>query len=328
MQRRFFISDRFVTWPQFVRTPISESRYVWKNGKIIPWAEATVHVSSHGLHYGTGVFEGIRCYDTPSGPAVFRLTTHIERWFLSAQSYGITWPYSRHDLTQAVLHVIRMNAFRECYVRPIAFYGSRTLALDPKGCPVEVTILAWPFQTKPAQEDLGMGVDACISTWGKPSPRAFPPRAKACGQHLNSFLAVRDAVSRGFAESILLDDAGNLTEASGQNLFLVVNKVLFTNDYESGVLLGVTRDTILHLATDLGLGVYTQKLTPNHLRTADEAFLSSTEAEIIPLATVDMNPIGKGTRGPTTILLQEAFRKAVSGRNSRYRDWLTYVAPH
>jgi branched-chain amino acid aminotransferase len=308
--------------------PLADCKFVWKNGKIVPWAEATFHVSSHGLHYGTGVFEGIRCYDTPSGPAVFRLGTHIDRCFTSARIYGLSWPYNRHDLSHAVLEVIRANHFRDCYIRPIAFYGSHTLRINPKGCSTEVAILAWPWETYLGANAPVSGIDVCISSWRKISTHAVPARAKACGQYVNSVLATQDAAARGFGEALLLDDAGDLTEGPAENLFLVRGNRLLTNDQGSSVLPGVTRDTVMHIANDMGMGVYMQKLTLDDLRAADEAFLTGTAVEITPIAIVDMKPIGKGTRGPITAQLQSAYHKAVSGRTARYNDWLTRVTLH
>jgi branched-chain amino acid aminotransferase len=307
---------------------LSDCKFVWKNGAMVPWEQATIHVSCHGLHYGTGVFEGIRCYDTERGPAVFRLGSHVDRWFASARVYGMAWPYSQNDLAHAVLEVVRANEFRDCYIRPIAFYGSHTLSIIPKGCPMEFAILAWPWGTYMGADALVTGADVCISPWRKFSSQAIPARAKACGQYLNSVLAVQDAASRGFKEAILLDDAGNLAEGSGENLFLASGKRLFTNDQDSPVLCGVTRDTVIRLATDLGFTVHLQKLKLSDLIQSDEAFLTGTAVEITPIATVDMRTIGKGTRGPVTVLLQQTYLKAVSGRSSRYHDWLTYVTSH
>jgi len=302
--------------------------FVWKNGKIVPWQQATVHVSCHGLHYGTGVFEGIRCYNTPSGPALFRLGSHIDRWFLSAQTYGLCLPYSRQDLMRATLELVRANGFSNCYIRPIAFWGSQTLALNPKGCPIEIVILAWPWANYMGPDALVTGIDVCLSPWKRISPHAIPTKAKACGQYLNSVLAIQDASRRGFAEAILLDEAGHVTEATGENLFLVDRNRLVTNDQESAVLLGVTRDTVLQLANDLNLAVFIQKIRPEHLFHADEAFLTGTASEITPVASIDMHPIGGGRRGQVTAKLAEAYQQTVTGRNPRHLDWLTYVMPH
>jgi branched-chain amino acid aminotransferase len=311
-----------------VKMSLSDCKFIWKNGKIVPWAEATVHISCHGLHYGTGVFEGIRCYNTTSGPAVFRLAAHIDRWFVSARVYGLVWPHSRPDFSRAVLDVIRANDFHECYVRLIAFYGSHTLRINPRGCPTELAILAWHSETFMDANAQGSGLDVCISPWRRFSNHAIPARTKACGQYLNSVLASQDAALRRFSEALLLDDAGNLSGGPDQNLFLVRKNQLFTNDQGSGVLLGIARDTVIHLANDLGIGTYIQKFKLKDLREADEAFLTSTATEITPIASVDMHVIGKGNRGPVTAQLQDAYKKASSGRIARYNDWLTRVTPH
>jgi branched-chain amino acid aminotransferase len=308
--------------------PLTDCKFVWKNGRIVPYAEATVHVSSHGLHYGAGVFEGIRCYDTPSGPAVFRLGAHIDRWFSSARIYGLSWPYSRHDLARAVVDVIAANQFRDCYIRSIAFYGSHTLRINPKGCPTELAILAWPWASNLGMEGLSSAIDVCVSSWRKFSAQTIPARAKACGPYLNSVLASQDAVGRGFSEALMLDEAGHLAGGPCENLFLVRKNRLFTNDSESGILLGVTRDTVIRLADDLGITTYIVKFSLDDLLDAEEAFLAGTAAEITPIATVDLNVIGKGNRGPVTAKLQDAYQKAVSGRTLRYNDWLTRVTLH
>jgi branched-chain amino acid aminotransferase len=288
--------------------PLTDCKFVWRNGKIVPWEEATVHVSCHGLHYGTGVFEGIRCYNTPLGPAVFRLGSHLDRWFASARVYGMAWSYSRHDLARAVLDVIRANGFHACYIRPIAFYGSHTLSIHPKGCPVEFAILAWPWGSYLGPDALTTGIDVCVSPWRKVSSQAVPARAKACGQYLNSVLAVQDARARGFGEAILLNDDGKLTEGSGKNLFIVRGNDLLTNDLEGPVLPGITRDTVIRLATDLGIAGIVQDLTLRDLLDADEAFLTDTAAEITPIVTVEtttLNILAKFIPEDERILLIE-----------------------
>lgn len=305
---------------------LSDCKFVWKNGAIVPWAEATVHVSCHGLHYGTGVFEGIRCYETALGPAVFRLGSHLERWFASAKVYAMEWNFSLQDLGRAVVQVIEANAFRDCYVRPIAFYGSQTLAVDPKNCPVEVMILAWPWGSYLGQDAQEHGIDVGTSPWRKFSSRAIPANAKACGQYINSVLTVQDAVARGFREALLLDDEGMLTEGSGENLFLIKSGRLITNDQRSSVLLGVTRDTVLRLAADAHVPIDIKRLSLDDLLTADEAFFTGTAAEVTPIATVDLERIGPGTRGSMTAKLQNAFRDVVTGRNHKHLDWLTYLS--
>jgi branched-chain amino acid aminotransferase len=306
--------------------PLTDCKFVWKNGAIVPWAEATVHVSSHALHYGTGVFEGIRCYDTPRGPAVFRIVAHIDRWFRSAQVYGMEFPYTRRELCRAALQVIRANGFHDCYIRPIAFCGSHSLSVDPHGCPIEVVILAWPWASYLGPEAAAKGIDLCMSPWRKFSSHAIPATAKATGQYLNSVLAIRDAVARGFREALLVGETGAIAEGSGENLFLVKDHCLYTNDEHSSVLLGITRDTVLSLAADLHIPVRIGPLELGHLLAADEAFLTGTAAEIAPIATVDLRPIGRGTRGPVTTDLQQAYFDAVTGRNLKHGDWLTYLS--
>jgi branched-chain amino acid aminotransferase len=303
----------------------SDCRWVWKNGSLVGWQDATVHVSSHGLHFGTGVFEGIRCYRTESGPAVFRLSEHLDRLFASAAVYGMKIPYSKQELASAITEVVRANEFEACYVRPIALFGSETLSLYPKNAPVEVAIFAWPWGAYLGADALEKGVHATISPWRKFSSAAMPSTAKACGQYINSVLAVRDAVDRGFDEAILLDDAGNITEGSGENLFLVRNGELITNDEQHSVLMGITRDAVIRLARDMGYRVLVGTIHPDELTRADEAFFTGTAAEVTPLCAVDRKPIGDGKPGPITMALQQAFVNVVSGRDPRYQQWLSYV---
>ncbi len=304
---------------------LSDCRFVWKNRAIVPWAEATVHVSCHGLHYGTGVCEEIRCYETRTGPAVFRLGAHLDRWLASAKVYGIRRPYALQDLGRAVVQVIQANRFHNCYVRPIAFYGSQTLSVHPRDCPVEVMILAWPWDSYLGDGAQERGIDVGTSPWWKFSSRAIPTTAKACGQYLNSVLAVQDALLQGFREALLLDDQEMVTEGSGENLFLVKGGRLVTNDERSSILLGVPRDTVLHLAIDASLPVDIRGISLDDLMTADEAFFTGTAAEITPIATVDMEPISDGSPGAVTAMLQQAFREVTKGSNQKYANWLTYV---
>jgi branched-chain amino acid aminotransferase len=298
--------------------PLTDCKFVWKNGAIVPWEQATVHVSSHALHYGTGVFEGVRCYETPRGPAVFRLGSHFDRWFRSAQVYGMEFSFTRQELGRAVLEVVRANGFHDCYIRPIAFYGTHSLSVDPRGCPIEIFILAWPWEPYLGAEAAERGVDICVSPWRKFCSQAIPATAKATGQYLNSVLAVRDAVARGFREALLLEENGNIAEGSGE--------VLYTNGERSSVLLGITRDTVLCLAADLNIPSRVGPLELDHLAGADEAFLAGTAAEIAPIATVNLRPIGPGSRGPVTAALQQAYFDAVTGRNLKRSDWLTYLS--
>ena len=303
----------------------AQTRWVWRNGEIIRWEDANTHVSVHALHYGSGVFEGIRCYETVNGPAVFRLDAHLDRLYQSADVYGIEIPYSQSTLTEAVCEIIQVNEFKSCYVRPLCYYGSSSLGLNPALCPVEVVILTWPWAAYLGAEGLEKGVRVTVSPWLKFHSKMIPTTAKACGQYLNSVLAVRDAVRRGFDEALLLDAEGNIAEGSGENLFLVRDNKLLTNDEQHSILLGVTRDAVLRIADDLGYEIKVRALTLDDLLGADEAFFTGTAAEVTPVREVDNQVIGVGRRGPVTARIQEAFFAATAGRDERYRDWLHVV---
>jgi branched-chain amino acid aminotransferase len=303
----------------------AESKFVWKNGQIIPWQDATTHLSAHGLHYGTGVFEGIRCYNTVRGPAIFRLDAHLERMFESAKMYGLPIPYSIDELTQAALELVQANGFQDCYLRPIAFYGSGSLGVHPKNCPVDVAILAWPWGAYLGAGALENGIQVTVSRWMKFSSLAMPATAKACGQYLNSMLAVQDAVRRGFDEALLVDEEGIIAEGSGENFFMVRDGNVLTNDERDHVLMGITRDSVITLARDLGYKVYVGEMHLEELEVADEAFFTGTAAEVTPIAALDRRPIGDGKPGPITLDLQKAYFAATQGRDSNHQDWLTPV---
>jgi len=302
-----------------------QSKWVWKNGELVRWSDATVHVSAHALHYGSGVFEGLRCYETLNGPAVFRLDAHLERLYASAGVYGIDIPYAREELAQATCDVISSNGFASCYVRPICFYGSDSLGLHPRNCPVEVAIFAWPWAPYLGAEGLGSGVRVTVSPWRKFHSQMMPTIAKACGQYLNSILAVRDAVARGFDEALLLDADGCVAEGSGENLFIVHENKLLTNDEQHSILMGVTRAAVIEIARDLGYAVETRALQLDEVLTADEAFFTGTAAEVTPIREVDKTMIGNGVRGPVTESIQQTFFGATQGREGRYRHWLHLV---
>ena len=299
-----------------------ESKWVWMDGQVIPWANATTHVSAHALHYGSGVFEGMRCYETSAGPAVFCMDAHLDRLYASAEIYGIAIPYTREELTRGVDEIVRRNNFRSCYVRPICYLGSGSLGVHPGNNPVQVVILAWPWAPYLGAEGLKDGVRVTVSPWRKFQSRMMPTTAKACGQYLNSMLAVRDAVSRGFAEALLLDADGHLAEGSGENLFIVRDGRLLTNDERHSILLGITREAVLRIASDLGYPVEIRALELEDLLSADEAFFTGTAAEVTPIREVDGTVIGKQTPGPVTEEIQKVFFAATSGRDQRYKDWL------
>jgi branched-chain amino acid aminotransferase len=298
------------------------SKWVWKDGELIPWSEATTHVSAHSLHYGSGVFEGIRSYATQNGPAVFRLEEHLDRFFASAEIHGIEIPFSPESLTDAIAQVIQENDFNACYVRPIAYFGSGSLSLHPRNCPVEVVIFAWPWGDYLGGDGQHNGVSVTESPWRKFESRMMPTTAKACGQYVNSVLAIRDAVSRGFAEAILLDAEGNIAEGSGENLFIVRNGELFTNDASDSILLGITRDAVLQIAANLGYVTRVKRLSLDDLRSADEAFFTGTAVEVTPIRDLDGAVIGTSVPGPVTAELQRAFFAATSGSDERYHHWL------
>jgi branched-chain amino acid aminotransferase len=302
-----------------------QTQWVWMNGHTVAWDHATVHVSSHALHYGTGIFEGIRCYETEFGPAVFRLDAHLDRLFASADVYELEIGYSREELTRAVCEVIESNGFQSCYVRPICYFGSNSLGLHAKDCPVEVAILAWQWAPLLGVASQQQGVRITVSPWVKFHSRMMPTTSKACGQYLNSILAVRDAYKRGFDEALLLDESGKIAEGPGENLFVLKGGKLFTNDESSSILLGITRNSILEMAKDLGYEVEVGNLQLEDLLTADEAFFTGTAAEVTPIREVDGTLISGGRPGPVTLKLQETFNAAVRGQNPEYHQWLHFV---
>ncbi|MDQ4121278.1 MAG: branched-chain amino acid transaminase [Acidobacteriota bacterium] len=302
-----------------------EKSWVWMNGELIRWNEANIHVSAHALHYGSGVFEGIRCYATERGPAVFRLDEHLERLFASAAVYGLEIPYTQTELKEAVSQLIRQNGFESCYIRPICFYGSDSLGVHPARCPVEVVIMAWKWATYLGAEGLERGVRVTISPWVKFHSSMMPTTAKACGQYLNSILAVREAVSRGYDEALLLDADGNLSEGSGENLFLVKDGKLLTNDQRHSILLGITRNACLEIAQELGYEVESQTLRVEDLMNADEIFFTGTAAEVTPVREIDGTAIGTGARGPITERIQSAFMATVSGLYPKFENWLHFI---
>lgn len=304
---------------------LSRIGWIWQNGRMVAADEAMVSVAAHGLHYGTGVFEGTRSYMTECGPAIFRLDAHIERWFASARVYGMKMPYSHEELAEATREVVERNGFGNCYLRHLCYFDSGNLGIRAQN-PVGVAILAWPWENPHGAAGLACGVRATISPWRKFSSAMMPTTAKASGQYLNSRLAVSEAVSRGFEEAILLGVDGNLSEASVANIFLVRDGRLMTNDEHSSILLGITRRTILQLARDRRIPIEVRALGVEDLFAADEVFLTGTASEVVPVCEVDGKMIGNGARGTVTTELQAAYFAATHGRDSRHKDWLDYVA--
>lgn len=305
-----------------------DARWIWMNGSIVPWNEATLHVSTHTLHYGSGVFEGIRCYDTIDGAAIFRLREHLERLFESAKCYEIEIPFSTEELEDGVCDVVRRNEFRDCYVRPICYHGSRTLHLNPRGCPVEVAILAWPWDPFLNSGEGQKGARICVSPWRKFDSQMMPATAKACGQYINSILAVQNARHRGYDEALLLDAKGQIAEGAGENLFLVRDGRLITNDARHSILLGITRDAVIEIAHDLGIQLEISALALDDLLSADEAFFTGTAVEVAAIQEVEEKSIGSSVPGPVTQKIQQAFRAATSGQDEKYKRWLSPVGAY
>jgi len=303
-----------------------ETRFVWKDGEIIKWRDATIHLASHALHYGSGVFEGVRCYHTVRGSAIFRLSAHLERLYHSANIYGIEIPYTPRQIEEAIASVIKANNFTGCYIRPIVYYGYGSLSVNPKNCPVEVAILTWPWAAYLGEQGLVEGVRVTICSWVKFHSSMIPATAKACGQYLNSILAVRQAHDNGFDEAILLNRDGYVAEGSGENIFIVKNGEIYTNDENSDVLLGVTRESVIQLAEDLGYKVNIKLLSVGDLLNADEAFFTGTAAEVTPIREVDGKVIGHGRRGPITESIQRVFFDIVAGKLEKYDEWLHFIS--
>ncbi len=298
---------------------------IWFNGTLVPWADATVHVLAHGLHYGTGVFEGLRSYRTDEGVAVFRLDAHLERFYQSAAMYDLEIPYSLEQLTQATLDVVRVNRLENAYLRPIAFFDASTLAVWTKECPVSVAIAGFPSGAYLAGGP-GAGVRVTISPIRRFDSSAIPTTGKACGQYINSARAVGEAQKRGFDEAILLNARGEVAEGSGENLFVVKNGAIHTNDADAGILMGITRDAILRMAKGLGIATRIAPITVDDLKAADELFFSGTAVEVTPIRELDGIAYSGGKPGPVTRRIQQTFDEVVHGKRPEYRGWLTFTS--
>jgi branched-chain amino acid aminotransferase len=301
-----------------------ETEKIWMNGVLVDWNDARVHVGTHGLHYGSGVFEGIRAYETEKGSAVFRLTDHLKRFDNSARLLGMELGHSVEDLRQACHDVIAANGLPECYLRPIAFFGYGELGVSAVGNPVDVVIMSWPWGAYLGEEGLKSGIRAKISSWQRIGPNVIPHVAKATGVYLNSMLAVMEANRAGYDEAILLTAEGYVADGSGENVFIVKNGELFTPDLSTSILPGITRDTVIQIAQDLGYTVHEKSLIRSDLYLADEAFMTGTAAEVTPLRAVDDVEIGVGA---ITLEIQEAYLDTARGRSERWAQWLEYATP-
>ncbi|HWF33957.1 MAG TPA: branched-chain amino acid transaminase [Solirubrobacteraceae bacterium] len=298
---------------------------IWQNGVLVAWEDAKVHVLTHGLHYGTGVFEGIRAYDTEHGPAIFRHQDHLARLYKSAELYYMPIPYTPEELRQATHELITANGLSECYIRPIAFRGYGQMGLYPLDCPVEVTIAVWPWGAYLGEEGKKQGIRAKVSSWRRISHDSLIPHAKASGQYLNSVLAKVEASKAGYQEAILLDSRGFVCEGSGENIYIVRDGEILTPPQTAGILDGINRKSIIQIARDLGYTVLERDLARAELYLADEVFLTGTAAELCAVREIDDHRIGSGVPGPITLELDRVFADALHGRDPRYRDWLDVV---
>ena len=298
---------------------------VWMNGKIVDWKDANVHVASHVLHYGSAVFEGARCYKTPKGSVFFRLDAHMRRLYDSARIYRMDYSIDRDAMTRGVIETVQINGLQACYIRPILYRGYHELGVNPMTCPVDGAVLVWEWGAYLGPEALERGADVCVSSWARAAPNTFPAMAKSAANYANSQLIKMEAVLNGFSEAIALDSFGKVSEGSGQNLFLVRDGILFTPPLATCGLAGITRDSVITLAQDLGLQVREQDIPREALYVADELFFTGTAAEITPIRSVDKTEIGSGRRGPVTARLQAAFFDYVNGVVPDRHGWLQPV---
>ena len=295
---------------------------IWYNGKLVPWREANTHVLTHTLHYGMGVFEGVRCYATGDGPAIFRLADHTDRLFRSAQIFGMKIPFAKEEIDEAQKAVVRKNGLDSCYIRPIVFYGSHAMGVAAKTNPVLVAIAAWPWGAYLGADGIEKGIRVKTSSFTHHHPNVTMCKAKAVGNYPVSILANQEATHDGYEEAMLLDPQGFLCQGSGENVFIVRNGALHTPDLAGGALEGITRETIIEFARELGIPVHERRITRDEVYIADEAFFTGTAAEVTPIREYDNRPIGNGARGPVTTRLQSLFFDTVNGRNPARSSWL------
>jgi branched-chain amino acid aminotransferase len=300
---------------------------IWMNGSLVDWADAKIHVASHVIHYGSGVFEGARCYATPKGSACFRLDAHIERLLNSAKIYRMDSPHTRAALADAVLDTVRANAFRACYIRPIIYRGYEALGVNPFPCPVDVAVIVWDWAKYLGADSAERGVDVKVSSWTRMAPNTFPSLAKSSANYANSALIKMEAIADGYAEGLALDSFGYISEGSGENVFLVRSGVVYTPPITASILPGITRDSVIALLRDMGYRIREEMVPRELLYIADEVFFTGTAAEITPVRSVDKIQVGNGKRGPVTEAVQRAFFDVINGEVPDTHGWLTYVYP-
>ncbi|TET46846.1 branched-chain amino acid transaminase [candidate division TA06 bacterium] len=304
---------------------LAKSKFIWMNGKFVRWDDAKIHILSHVIHYGSSVFEGIRCYETPKGPAVFRLKEHMDRLFNSAKIYRMEIPYTKQKVTRVCLETIEKNEMKECYIRPVVYRGYRELGVNPFNCPVDVTVAVWKWGKYLGPGALTDGVDVMVSSWNRMAPNTFPAMAKAGGNYLNSQLVKMEALKYGFTEGIVLDIFGFVSEGSGENIFVVKDGALYTPPLGATILPGITRDAVIRIAEHLKIKVIQDMFLREFLYIADEVFFTGSAAEITPIRSIDKNTIGKGKRGPITKALQDSLLGIMTGKMRDRWGWLTYV---
>ncbi len=299
---------------------------IWMDGEFTPWEDAQIHVLTHSLHYGTAVFEGVRCYDTEQGPALFRWEEHLDRLYQSAAPLGHDIDHDREELTEATLELIRRQDLESCYIRPLVFYGYNSLGVSPSDCPTRTMIACWPWGTYLGEDALEEGVDVMVSSWRKHHSSQIPTNIKATGPYINSMLAGGEARSNGYVEAIVLNKEGDVAEGPGENIFMVNDREIYTPGLSESILDGITRQTVIDLAEELGYEVHDEaSISRGQLYTADELFFTGTAAEVTPIKTVDDTEIGDGSRGPVTEEIQSRFFEVIERRTDDHDEWFTYV---
>jgi branched-chain amino acid aminotransferase len=304
---------------------VNQADLIWMNGELVAWEDAKVHVLTHALHYGTGVFEGIRAYHTPRGTAIFRHHDHVDRLFRSAGMYFMDVPYTREEIRAATHETIQRNGLKSCYIRPLVFRGAGPMGLYPLDCPIDVVIAVWEWGAYLGEEGKERGVRARVSSWRRLPNDVVIPAAKATGQYLNSVLAKIEADKAGYEEAILLDQVGNVSEGTGENLFVVKDGRIATPPFTSGILGGINRASAIQIARDLGFELQEREVARGELYLADEVFMTGTAAELTPVREIDDRPVGTGEPGEITRAVQREFEDALHGRSERYADWLDVV---
>lgn len=309
--------------------PFEDVKKIWMNGKLVDFADAKIHVLTHAIHYGSGLFEGVRCYVTKNnGPAIFRLKDHTRRLFDSAKIYRMDLPFTPEEVNQACVDVVAANEFEDCYLRPLVYRGFHSLGVFPAACPVDVAIAAWHWGKYLGPEALEQGVDVRVSSWNRMAPNTFPALAKATGNYMNSILIRQEAAIDGYAEGIALDVNGYVSEGSGENIFMVRDGRVYTPPIGASILNGITRDSVIRIARDQGFEVIESLIPREALYVADELFFSGTAAEVTPIRSVDRITIGAGRRGPVTERIQKEFFAYIGGEIPDRYDWLTPVYAH